>query len=502
MIQTNSEPLRREAVVTARTAADVPARRSPSVAADWRLGFESCETEQVDPVELEVRGEVPRDLTGALYRIGPGRMDVHGDRNRHWFDGDGLVNALCLRDGRVHYRSRFVATPGKADEDAAKKRIYAGFATRAPGGPFARWSMRNRLKNPANTNIVSHGGKLRALCEAGRPFLIDPVTLATIGEDDMGGVLGGRDDYSAHPKLDRATGAMWNFGIEYGAKATIHVYETTKEGVTTRRASVVLPMLAMVHDFALTPTKVVLVIVPIALPTVPVGVITGQRSFGESLRWRPELGAHVALIERATGAITWHRGDAFMMFHTVNAFDDGDDAVVDVCAYDDAAIMQTTVDVMSGTPPTVARPHVDRLRIGPRGLRRETRSALPIEFPRVAGRVLGVEHTRIYGTSWGQGMPLFGEPAAIDLARGTVERAEMGAGEIAGECVPVTKKGGSTESDVWLLTLVLDPRARRTELRVLDGGDLRAPPVARVALPRVVPFGFHGNWVPAPSAAS
>jgi carotenoid cleavage dioxygenase len=186
-----------------------------------------------------------------------------------------------------------------------------------------------------------------------------------------------------------------------------------------------------------------------------------------------------------------------MMFHTVNAFDDGDDAVVDVCAYDDDAITKTVADVTSGKLPTVARPHVDRLRVGPRGLRRETRSALPIEFPRVAGRVLGTEHTRVYGTSWAQGAPLFNEPAAIDLTRGTVERAAMADGEIAGECVPVTKPGASSEKDVWVLTLVLDPRARRTEVRVLDGGDLRAPPIARVLMPRVVPFGFHGSWVAA-----
>ena len=46
----------------------------------------------------------------------------------------------------------------------------------------------------------------------------------------------------------------------------------------------------------------------------------------------------------------------------------------------------------------------------------------------------------------------------------------------------------------WLLTIVLDTHARRTELRILEAADLAAPPVARVALPHVVPFGFHGNF--------
>jgi len=32
---------------------------------------------------------------------------------------------------------------------------------------------------------------------------------------------------------------------------------------------------------------------------------------------------------------------------------------------------------------------------------------------------------------------------------------------------------------------------------VLDARDITDGPVARVKLPRRVPFGFHGNWMPA-----
>jgi 8'-apo-carotenoid 13,14-cleaving dioxygenase len=63
--------------------------------------------------------------------------------------------------------------------------------------------------------------------------------------------------------------------------------------------------------------------------------------------------------------------------------------------------------------------------------------------------------------------------------------------------VPVSKVNAASEADVWLLTLVLDGASRTTELRVLDGSDVTAPPVATVRLPHVVPFGFHGNWVSA-----
>src|SRR3982750_2798638 len=64
--------------------------------ADWRMGFRSLEAEIGDGVELEVEGALPAKLEGTLYRIGPARHDVYGERYRHWFDGDGMVHALRL----------------------------------------------------------------------------------------------------------------------------------------------------------------------------------------------------------------------------------------------------------------------------------------------------------------------------------------------------------------------------------------------------------------------
>ena len=45
------------------------------------------------------------------------------------------------------------------------------------------------IKNSANTQVISFGGKVLALFEAGLPHQLDPKTLKTIGEDTLGGVL-------------------------------------------------------------------------------------------------------------------------------------------------------------------------------------------------------------------------------------------------------------------------------------------------------------------------
>jgi all-trans-8'-apo-beta-carotenal 15,15'-oxygenase len=466
------------------------------LAPPWEIGFRSLETEIGEARALPVRGTMPKELSGVLYRIGPARHDVYGERLKSWFDGDGMVHALAIDGGQVTYRNRFVATPGKLAEDRAHKRLYAGFATRGPGSPVARFLHRNDRKNPANTNVVFHGGKLLALCEAGRPYRLDPDTLATIGEDDLSGTLPTDGAYSAHPKLDPRTGEMWNFGMTYGKDARLTLFRTTKEGITTVAAKLTLPALAMLHDFALTETKAIFVIAPIVLPRVPLGLVLGQRSFGKSLRYRPELGVRIAVVDRATGEVRWSRTDPFMLFHTVNAWDEGSDVVLDVCAYADGSIMRTIEDVMAGDAPQPTRAYVDRVRLRSSGaVTRSRLSRTALEFPRVAGRTLGKEHHRVYGVGWPEGRDFISQPAVIDTATGEAQFAKLGPSEFAGECVPVSKAGAASESDVWLLTLVLDGASRATDLHVLDGADIAAPPVATVRLPHVVPFGFHGNWV-------
>jgi len=464
--------------------------------ADWRLGFRSLETELGDGVDLVVEGTVPAELDGTLYRIGPARHDVYGERYRHWFDGDGMVHALRLSGGRAAYRNRFVATDKKREEDAAGRRLYGGFGTRPAGGPFAR--LRHVLpKSAANTNVVFHGGKLLALWEAGRPWRVDPVTLETIGEDDMSGVLGPRQAISAHPKLDRATGEMWNFGVDYGPKPTVSLYRTAPDGVTSRMAKLPLGMGAMIHDFALTPTRAVVIVAPIGLPRIPVALMTGRKSFGDSLRWQPSRGTAVITFDRRSGEVRTFKADPFMMFHTVNAFDDGDDVVVDLCAFEDASIMRLFTEVMAGHSyrlPSPPRPA--RLTLRADGsVSRSSLSDSILEFPRVAGRSFGRDHGRIYGVGQATDDDFLSTPVAVDPESGKAWSAPVRPGQYAGEVVPVTKTGATSDEEVWLLTLVLDAPAGRSELWILDGEGIEAGPVATVPLPHVVPFGFHGNWV-------
>ena len=68
-----------------------------------------------------------------------------------------------------------------------------------------------------------------------------------------------------------------------------------------------------------------------------------------------------------------------------------------------------------------------------------------------------------------------------------------------GEAVFVPAAGASAEDDGYLLTIVSDRQAEASQLLVLDASDLRRDPVAVVELPRRVPAGIHGHWIPDPA---
>ncbi len=192
---------------------------------DWRRNYYTYQSPPdnnlIDPItgaaeyyidESDIDGEVPDDLVGVLYRNGPGKFGVDGERVQHVLDADGLILKVTFppppigEKRRFHFRSRFVQTKAMMEEEAAGSFLYRGTFGTGPWGtadppkkglnenpgqqPLVSKIVGNALKtdikNTANTQVISFGGKLLALFEAGLPHEIDPKTLETIGEYDFG----------------------------------------------------------------------------------------------------------------------------------------------------------------------------------------------------------------------------------------------------------------------------------------------------------------------------
>lgn len=110
-----------------------------------------------------------------------------------------------------------------------------------------------KVRSTANTNVVFFNGQLLALKEDSPPYAMDPVTLETKGLYDFEGQLPSLT-FTAHPKFDPVTGEMICFGYEARGDGTPDVcyYTVSPTGQFTEVVWLVSPVVAMIHDFAVT----------------------------------------------------------------------------------------------------------------------------------------------------------------------------------------------------------------------------------------------------------
>jgi carotenoid cleavage dioxygenase-like enzyme len=447
-----------------------------------------------DASHLPVSGELPAELDGRLYRIGPNPQ--FAPRGRYeWFAGDGMVHEFTLSAGRASYRNRYVRTPKWQLEHAAGEGLAAGTVAPSPLDDPRLAQLRSTL---ANTNIVQHGGKLLALEEVHAPYAMDAATLSSLGYENYAGDLIG--PMTAHPKVDPISGEMIGFAYQtagLGSRDT-RVHVVNAEGALQRSEHFVAPFASMMHDFAVTASRIILPVFPLTAS------MERARKGKPAYAWEPELGNHIGIMSRTEGvaSMRWFKGDASYVFHVLNAYDTDDGKVVaDMVRY----------DVPPGYPLADGSPARGR-RDGARLVRwtfdltrdddtyaEQELSDLQVEFPRVDDR----HATRAHRHGWfvsGSANTNVGEPsdraaiAHVDTQTGATSLWRPEEGDFAGEPVFVPRSADAKEGDGWILTVVYRGGTRRSDLVVLDALNLQRGPEAIVHLSHHVPAGFHGNW--------
>jgi carotenoid cleavage oxygenase len=230
------------------------------------------------------------------------------------------------------------------------------------------------------------------------------------------------------------------------------------------------------------------------LPVVFDLELMGKRPF--PFEWRPDYGARIGVMPRDGGNtdVRWLNVDLCYVYHPLNAYDDGDRVIVDVVRHE-----TMFVDDQYGPGdrlPTLDRWTIDRSNGGK--VIEERLDDHPQELPRVDERLVGRPHRYGYAPSFslGDGGVQFGGLLKHDLHTGTTLERTFGDGQSAGEAVFVPASPDAGEDEGFVLSLVHDTGRDASDLVILDATDFGGPPVARVRLPRRVPFGFHGTWVP------
>src|SRR6266851_1953360 len=331
--------------------------------------------EEGDSYDLEVAGELPRELNGSLYRIGP-NPHYPPLGAYHWFDGDGMIHSFDLHDGRASYRNRYVRTAGLLAEMKAGRSLYGGLLNLpkdlggdlpTEGGPF---------KNSANTNIIGYSQRLLALWEGGLPHELKPGSLETVGPFNFCGKLNG--PMTAHPKFDPETGELLFFGYQpFPPYVTYHRADLSGNLVESRPIETGLPV--MMHDFVTTRNHVVFFVCPSAfrLENLQKGLPV--------LNWEPQHGTRIGVMNRATGELKWFDHEACYIFHFLNGYEDGESIIVDACRM--PALDMSGNDFGS---PSIAHRYTLDLKSGKTQMQQIDEQ--PGDFPRIDDRLNGIKH--------------------------------------------------------------------------------------------------------------
>lgn len=448
-------------------------------------------TTEVFASELQVvQGALPYDLNGTYLRNGPNPRFTPLGGFIYPLEGDGMIHSVSLENGYASYRNAFVRTPMVTAEEkvghALWKSMSAGFL---PDPGQVDPDLAARFRDMPTVNVACHHGRLIALAEATRSYRISPL-LATLDVEDFGGAF--PDGSAAHPKVDPRTGELFTFMYSFEAPFLSWVVLNPDGSTKSGPNPVPSDTCHMVHDFAITETKVVLAIHPAVFDIQ--SMVTG----GAPMQWRPELGSKIAVISRDDPSdIEWHTGAAHWTWHFANAYDTDDSVDLEAVVWSNIGF-----DLAPDLPPAETTFERFTLKAGSTEIERQVIATRSFEFPRIDDRLIGTRHSQVAlgarGAMTNQSTTAYDGVLTIDTQTGE-ESFFQAQGMVVGEPCFVPATSGTHGYYVTFATQLSD---MSSYFLVLASDDVAAGPIATIRLPQRVPMGLHGAWVPAEQMAS
>ncbi|XP_010241258.1 PREDICTED: carotenoid 9,10(9',10')-cleavage dioxygenase 1 [Nelumbo nucifera] len=466
---------------------------------------------------LPVKGYLPECLNGEFVRVGP-NPKFSPVAGYHWFDGDGMIHGMRIKDGKATYVSRYVRTSRLKQEEffGGAKFMKIGDLKGLFGLLMVNIQLlRNKLKvldvsygnGTANTALIYHHGKLLALSEADKPYAIKVLEdgdLQTLGMLDYDKRLA--HSFTAHPKVDPFTGEMYTFGYSHDPPyVTYRVI--SKDGFMHDPVPITISDPVMMHDFAITENYAIFMDLPLYFR--PKEMVKGNKlifSFDDTKKARFGILPRYAKDELL---IKWFELPNCFIFHNANAWEEEDEIVLITCRLENPDL-----DMVSGTVKEKLENFNNELyemRFNMKtGLASQRKlSASAVDFPRINENYTGRKQRFVYGTILDSiakvtGIVKFDLHAQPEKDRTKLEVGgnvqgifDLGPGRFGSEAIFVPREPGisSEEDDGYLIFFVHDENTGKSAVNVIDAKTMSADPVAVVELPHRVPYGFHAFFV-------
>jgi carotenoid cleavage dioxygenase-like enzyme len=447
--------------------------------------------------DLPIEGCLPTDLTGVYLRNGPDQRfepkSIH-----HPFDGDGMLFNAHFQEGKVTIRNKWVRTSGWLKESETDQSEYWGIMSSYKESP------ERPMKDTANTDVIGHAGvAVASWYLAGEPYLLDPITLDTLGPAPYTAAPG--YGFSAHPKVDDVTGELMFF--DYFHQAPHMSYGVVgADRKLKHHVEIELPGSRLPHDMAITEHYSI-------LHDLPVWHCEEAYAAGRhKIVFDANTPARFGVIPRFGGGdtIRWFEFSSCFLYHSVNAWEEGNEVVMVACRFMPALDAKGEIDE-ARTAKNIAELKMDarlweyRMNIVTgEATERCLNPDLNVEFPTFDSGKTG------RFTQWAY---------LVDHNPETLHWTGIRKlSTVTGECVGAWSDDSENAwySEPWfaaadnqrcedhgyVITFVWNNRTKEQQLQVFDAQDISQGPIARVHMPLRVPQGFHACWMSASQLAA
>ncbi|CAN6836612.1 unnamed protein product [Brassica oleracea] len=431
-----------------------------------------------------VHGYLPECLNGEFVRVGPNpKFDPVAGYHWHVFIFISFLHYYCwmihgvrIKDGKSTYVSRYVKTSRLKQEEffGAAKFMKIGDLKGFLGLLMVYLQqLRTKLKvldvsyghGTANTALVYHHGKLLALSEADKPYVVKVLEdgdLQTLGMMDYDKRL--THSFTAHPKVDPTTGEMFTFG--YSHTPPYLTYRVISEdGIMHDPVPITIPEPIMMHDFAITETYAIFMDLPMHFrPKEMVKEKKMVYSFDPTKKARFGVLPRYAKDELM---IRWFELPNCFIFHNANAWEEEDEVVLITCRLENPDLDMVSGNVKEKLENFSNELYEMRFNMKTGSASQKKLSASAVDFPRINECYTGKKQRYVYGTILDSiakvtGIIKFDLHAEAETGKKILEVGgnikgiyELGQGRYGSEAIYVPREAGE-EDDGYLIFFVHD----------------------------------------------
>ena len=222
-------------------------------------------------------------------------------------------------------------------------------------------------------------------------------------------------------------------------------------------------------------------------------------------RYHRDMPMRLGVIPRrgASSEVKWFDCDATYVLHWINAYEDGDEVVVDGYFQRDPAPSlppDATVDQRLfrylDLYAMQSIPYRWQMNMRTGETKEGPLSDVITEFGMINATVMGRPYRYAYSALPTEGWFTFEGIIKHDVHSGSMQTYRFSDGTYCSETVFAPRPNAASEDDGYLLTYTSDIVNDESHCMVFDARNPGDGPIARVRLPERVPFGFHGSFVP------